>query len=492
MSTLQVANIWFESTANNRIQYASNTLTFIAGGANTFVVNSTSIVTNAAIVARGSNGTSGQVLTSNGSGIFWSDVAGSGGTGTVAYIEAGNGISTSSGNPITSTGVLNVRAGTGLIANATGVYVNAAYINTLASNNAMYLNGNQASDFVAVSGLAANVAKLDANNALFIGGLSATNIVNTVALTASLSYYQTTAGLRANVAGLGLINTAASYTITGVHTYNANIALTGTLLLSGSNGTPGQVLTSNGNGNAYWSTVSGGGATINANTGIISNADGIFVNSAYIATLTVNNATNFNSQPATYYTNATNMSSGTLPYARLGSNIVNTTAAFTFANVHTYNANINLNSMIVLNNDTGIPGQVLTSNGSSNVYWSTVTDIQPITVALSNETDAITTGIAKVTIRAPYAMTLTSLPRAYLSTASTSGNPTVNIKVSGGTIFGSMLSIDANEKTSTTAATPASLITTSIQDDAEITFDVTVAGTGAKGLKVTLYTKRAL
>ena len=49
------------------------------------------------------------------------------------------------------------------------------------------------------------------------------------------------------------------------------------------------------------------------------------------------------------------------------------------------------------------------------------------------------------------------------------------------------LTIDANEKTSTTAATPYVFSDTSIADDAEMTIDIDVAGTGAKGLKVILY-----
>lgn len=41
MSTLQVANVWLESTANNRISYpAANTMSVVAGGVNTFVANS--------------------------------------------------------------------------------------------------------------------------------------------------------------------------------------------------------------------------------------------------------------------------------------------------------------------------------------------------------------------------------------------------------------------------------------------------------------------
>jgi hypothetical protein len=114
-----------------------------------------------------------------------------------------------------------------------------------------------------------------------------------------------------------------------------------------------------------------------------------------------------------------------------------------------------------------------------------------MTVALSDEITAITTGVAKVTLRAPFAMTLTSIPRASVNTVSSSGVPTVDINVAGSTILSTKLTIDASEFTSVTAASAAVLSTTSIGDDAEITFDVDVAGTGAKGLKVTLYYVKA-
>jgi hypothetical protein len=110
-------------------------------------------------------------------------------------------------------------------------------------------------------------------------------------------------------------------------------------------------------------------------------------------------------------------------------------------------------------------------------------------VALSDEATAITTGTAKVTMRAPYAFSITSIPRASLSTVSSSGIPTVDINVAGSSILTNKLTIDASEKTSTTAATAATLTNnpTNVSDDAEITFDIDVAGTGAKGLKVTIF-----
>jgi hypothetical protein len=44
MSTLQVANLHFESTGNNRIHFTgANTFTFVAGGANVMVYSNTSV-----------------------------------------------------------------------------------------------------------------------------------------------------------------------------------------------------------------------------------------------------------------------------------------------------------------------------------------------------------------------------------------------------------------------------------------------------------------
>jgi hypothetical protein len=106
-------------------------------------------------------------------------------------------------------------------------------------------------------------------------------------------------------------------------------------------------------------------------------------------------------------------------------------------------------------------------------------------VAVSDEATAITTGVAKVTFRTRAAMTLSEV-RSSLSAASSSGLVTVDVKVNGTSIFTTTLSIDATEKTSTTAASPAvkTGATIAIADDAEITIDITAAGTAAKGLKV--------
>ena len=110
---------------------------------------------------------------------------------------------------------------------------------------------------------------------------------------------------------------------------------------------------------------------------------------------------------------------------------------------------------------------------------------QHVTLALSDQTSAITTGTAKVTWRVPYAMTVNEV-RAFVNTASSSGLPTFDINEGGVSILSTKLTIDASEKTSTTAATAAVISDSVLADDAEITFDIDVAGTGATGAMVTL------
>lgn len=112
-----------------------------------------------------------------------------------------------------------------------------------------------------------------------------------------------------------------------------------------------------------------------------------------------------------------------------------------------------------------------------------------IVIPISDETTTITTGTAKVTFRMPFAMTLTAV-RASLTTASTSGLPTFDINEGGSTILSTKITIDANELTSTTAATQPVISDSALADDASMTIDIDVAGTGAKGAKIYLIGRR--
>jgi hypothetical protein len=108
-----------------------------------------------------------------------------------------------------------------------------------------------------------------------------------------------------------------------------------------------------------------------------------------------------------------------------------------------------------------------------------------IPIACSDETTALTTGVAKVTFRMPFAMTGVTV-RASLTTAQTSGSiVTVDVNEGGSSILSTKLTIDNTEKTSATSATPPVVSDASLADDAEITIDIDQIGDGtAKGLKV--------
>lgn len=128
----------------------------------------------------------------------------------------------------------------------------------------------------------------------------------------------------------------------------------------------------------------------------------------------------------------------------------------------------------------------LTLGGAFEFSTTNLRVLETIGISVVSETTTLTTGTAKRTFRMPYALTLTSV-RASVSTVSSSGTPTVDINEGGSTILSTKLTIDANEYTSTTAATAAVISDSALADDAEMTIDVDVAGTGAKGLKVYLY-----
>jgi len=173
-----------------------------------------------------------------------------------------------------------------------------------------------------------------------------------------------------------------------------------------------------------------------------------------------------------------------------GANVTGAVAYATTANSVAV-ANISGIGNIATINQDGNSGNVLYGNGifaaaPAGGGGGTSTMFM---VAVTDETSNLTVSSARMSFRAPTAMTLSNIPRASLSGASSSGSVICDIKLNGTTILGAnKLSIDATELTSTTAATPTTLVTTSIPDDGLFTVDITSAGVGAKGLKITLYT----
>lgn len=134
---------------------------------------------------------------------------------------------------------------------------------------------------------------------------------------------------------------------------------------------------------------------------------------------------------------------------------------------------------------TALPtaSSVTTLTNKTIAYGSnTITGLpETFIIACSDLTTAITTGTTKAYFRVPFACTVTAV-RASLLTASSSGIPTFDINENGSTILSTKLTIDASEKTSTTAATPPVISDNTLAADAELTFDFDVAGTNAAGV----------
>ena len=319
--------------------------------ANAVTLSGNLIFNSAVIIANNGFGTNGQILYSNGTSMYWGILANNGlisnngglfvnanngltvntsgvfvtqGTGTVVnatgvHVDANNGlVSNSTGlfvnanNGITanSTGVF-VTQGTGTVVNATGVHINSTYIATISSNSAAFANASSTNTFT-------------------VG---------------TASYFVSNGNL-------GVGNSAPAHKLR----VEGSLSLLSGIHANGSLGSSGQVLTSNGTG-VYWSTAAGGvtsvssgngltggpitstgtlsvlanngitanstGVFVTQGTGTVVNATGVHVNSTYIGTLTANNSNNFNGQPASFYTNATNLATGTVPTARLGSGTAN-------------------------------------------------------------------------------------------------------------------------------------------------------------------------
>jgi len=139
-----------------------------------------------------------------------------------------------------------------------------------------------------------------------------------------------------------------------------------------------------------------------------------------------------------------------------------------------------INRFILLQYDTSQSKWLIAGDGGGFAAESVV-------LAASDETTDLSTGTAKVTFRMPYAFTVTEV-RASVNTAPVGSTIIVDINEGGTSILSTKLSIDASEKTSTTAATPPVISDSALADDAEITVDIDQIGssTAGKGLKISI------
>jgi len=262
------------------------------------------------------------------------------------------------------------------------------------------------------------------NNALYLGGISATNYLQSTAQAVDSAKL-------GGVVAAAYINSTGSYTITGVHTYNANLVLSTITGISANNtyGTNGQYLTTNSSA-VYWSSPklsansSGGtGAVQYYNGSILGSSAGINVNdstntmffgntsvsatvnstaytgsannAAYLGGLSYTGYINSTSLTTTLgnYVNTSSLASTLTNYvtttsqaadsAKLGgilaANYVNTGGNFVLGGTIGFSNSVSVNGAFAVANSisangagiTGTAGQVLTSGGAGqNVYWT--------------------------------------------------------------------------------------------------------------------------
>ena len=138
---------------------------------------------------------------------------------------------------------------------------------------------------------------------------------------------------------------------------------------------------------------------------------------------------------------------------------------------------------------TTVEGAVATTIGADKVLLSMVAPAaktEALIFAVSDETTALTAGTSAGVFRMPYGFTLTAV-RASVTTAGTGSVITVDINETGTTILSTKLTIDATEKTSTTAATAAVISDSALADDSEITIDIDTVDSGAVGAGLKVY-----
>lgn len=310
---------------------STGTLTANQGAFTDALISGNSYISK--LIANGYVGGTGQVLLSNGAGIYWENSL------TIAP-RAGYGLSSNGTH-------YQVNANSGIIANTNGTYVNAAYIAAITANNATYAFGKQEGQ------LSVNSA-VYATNASFSYTSNNANYAN-VALTANNSTYLAGRTWGSPSVIGGDVANSSFFSNTTV-----NRAQIGTLVANGSVGTFGQILASNSTG-VYWT----------------SNPPGIAL------PLTQNN-----NSTSTWYFPMSNSASGSWSNAAVADAKLSFVPSTGTLNIATANVSkaIIANAVItaiLANGSFGGVNQVLTSNGSS-VYWTGDTNTMYDLIGVAN------------------------------------------------------------------------------------------------------------
>ncbi len=203
------------ASANLDAQYVwTNTHTF-----------SNNVTFSKGISANGGFGSAGQVLHSNGSGLYWATDADYSTntdaqytwTNTHTFVQTINGTANSSlyigslpaANVVSDAqlqaNLLLYQTSAGMVGNVAALTANnTQYVGSVASSNVVSNAQLQANltNYQTTADLASNVVTLTSNSTNYVGTVSAANVVSNGQLQSNLANYQTSAGLSDNVATL--------------------------------------------------------------------------------------------------------------------------------------------------------------------------------------------------------------------------------------------------------------------------------------------------
>jgi len=395
----------------------------------TYLGGNLKISTGISIIdSTGSQGTVGQVLTSNGvSNVYWSTISAAASVNTAAQYawtntQSFSNVVTFNGNVVMSAAnnVINATSytvGTAFVANATGVYttgtVNAASFTTTGNANAAnhYAGANavfNSTNLLWTGNTSTSPTITLANTGAFsIGNSSTTQTTGSITVANSAGNVQITAGAT-SILATGIVN-ASAFTTTGNanaanHYAGANAVFNSTNLLwtgntstsptitlsntgaftignSSTTQTTGTISVANSAGNVTITAVSvavGSAETINA-TGIYTTGT---VNALAINSTSYTIGSSFIANTSGVYTtgtvNAASYTIGAIVTANnngiFTTNVVSSISHLTTGGTFVANNTaLYVNSAIFLAGSNGTVGQVLTSNGTSNAYWASVT-----------------------------------------------------------------------------------------------------------------------
>ena len=103
-----------------------------------------------------------------------------------------------------------------------------------------------------------------------------------------------------------------------------------------------------------------------------------------------------------------------------------------------------------------------------------------------DEATNLSTGTGKFALTMPFAFVVSEI-RATVTTAPVGSTIIVDANEDGATILSTKVSIDAGEKTSNTAATPAVLSDSELAENAELTIDIDQVGSSTPGTGLKLF-----